>query len=96
MTLRRKCYQILKVSDRKGTLSYASDVLLIIVILLNALALILETVESIQRPFRAFFRYFDLFSILQFYCLVFVAFILAIGTTAYAPPAGRRWPKKQE
>jgi voltage-gated potassium channel len=66
MTLRRKTYEILKVSTRKGTLSHAFDVGLIVLILLNALALILETVESIYRPFRAFFYYFDLFSILFF------------------------------
>ncbi len=66
MTARRKVYQILKISDRKGTLSHAFDVFLIILILLNALALILETVESIYRPFRVFFYYFDLFSIMFF------------------------------
>jgi voltage-gated potassium channel len=66
MNLRRKCYEILKISDRKGTFSHAFDVFLIIVILLNALALILETVESIYRPLQVFFQYFDLFSILFF------------------------------
>jgi len=66
MSPRRKVYEILKISDRKGTLSRAFDVFLIIMILLNALALILETVEDIYRPFRAFFYYFDLFSILFF------------------------------
>ncbi|CAA9320747.1 MAG: Potassium voltage-gated channel subfamily KQT; possible potassium channel, VIC family [uncultured Cytophagales bacterium] len=66
MSPRRQVYEILKISDRKGTLSHAFDVFLIVVILLNALALILETVERIYVPFRAFFQYFDLFSILFF------------------------------
>ena len=66
MTLKRKCYEILKTSDRKGTLSYAFDVLLIVVILLNALALVLATVESIFFRFEPFFHYFDLFSIFFF------------------------------
>jgi voltage-gated potassium channel len=64
--VKRKIYEILKISDQKGTFSYAFDVFLIIVILLNALALILETVESIYRPGWIFFQYFDLFSILFF------------------------------
>ncbi len=81
MTLRRKCYEILKITDRKGTLSYAFDVFLIVLILLNALALILATVESIFRAYRPLFHYFDLFSIVFFT----VEYVLRVWTIPEHP-----------
>ncbi len=66
MTLRRKTYDILKISDKRGTVSHRFDMLLIVIILLNAPVLIFDSVESIHRPFATFFLYSDRFSIAFF------------------------------
>lgn len=66
MMIRRRVYEILKISDIKGSISYRFDILLIVIILLNALVLIFETVESIHRQHATFFMYFDRFSIAFF------------------------------
>ncbi len=47
MTLRRKTYDILKISDKRGTVSHRFDMLLIVIILLNAPVLIFDSVENI-------------------------------------------------
>jgi voltage-gated potassium channel len=63
MRLKRKIYEVLKISDRKGSLSWMFDVFLITLILLNVALLILETVESIYNSYSFFFQVFNWFSV---------------------------------
>ncbi len=64
--MKRKVYEILKVSDKKGSLSWKFDVFLIVIILLNVVALIMETVENIYRQYALVFTVFNWFSIIFF------------------------------
>lgn len=66
MGLKQRTYEILNVSKRKGDLSWWVDILLITLIILNALALILETVEPVYQKYKAFFYYFELISVALF------------------------------
>ncbi len=85
MGLKKRTYKILNVSDRRGDLSWWVDVFLISLISLNALALILETVEPIHRQHAAFFYYFELVSVIIFS----VEYVLRVWS-ANAHPAYRK------
>lgn len=66
MSFKKRTYEILNVSREKGDLSWWVDLFLITLISLNALALILETVESLSQQYSAFFYYFELVSVVVF------------------------------
>lgn len=66
MGIRRQLYEILKISDKKGSLSWKFDVFLITVILLNVLVTIIETVEDIYKQYRLFIDPFNWFSVIFF------------------------------
>lgn len=81
MTLKKRTYEILNVSKEKGDLSWWVDMLLITLISLNALALILETVQSIYEDYAVFFYYFELVSVLIFS----IEYVLRIWSVNEAP-----------
>jgi voltage-gated potassium channel len=66
MRIRREIYEVLKISERKGSLSWKFDVFLITLILLNVVVLVIETVESIYNSNRFFFHIFNWFSVIVF------------------------------
>lgn len=66
MRIRRKIYEILKISGKKGSLSWMFDVFLITIILLNVVFTILETVEEIYSRFNVFINAFNLVSVIFF------------------------------
>jgi voltage-gated potassium channel len=66
MRLKRRIYEILKISERKGSLSWKFDVFLITIILLNVIVMILETVEELYNNFSLFFDAFTWFSVVFF------------------------------
>lgn len=63
---KRRVFEILEVSDDKGDISWVIDFFLMMLIGLNVLAFILETVESIYALSPTFFLYFEYFSVLIF------------------------------
>ena len=72
LTVKRRIYGILSVSQEKKDLSWYVDLALIILIILNVLAVILESVPSIHQAYRNFFVGFEWFSVGVFsveYCL---------------------------
>lgn len=79
--MKRKLYEILKVSGKKGSISWFFDIFLILIIFLNVISLILETVVSIYREYRLFFNAFNLFSIGFFT----VEYILRVWTITENP-----------
>ncbi|MDX1685012.1 MAG: ion transporter [Saprospiraceae bacterium] len=63
---RRKVYQALEVSSKKYSFSWYIDLFLLVLISLNVVAILLETVHAIHQPLKDFFYYFDLFSVIIF------------------------------
>lgn len=66
MRIRKKVHQILHVSEKKGDLSWWFDLFLIVLILLNVLAIVIESVESIRIEYQSLFYHFEIFSVIFF------------------------------
>lgn len=65
--LRRKVYDVVeKAADPEETLSYAFDVFIMVLIILNVVCVVIETVESIHSEYEAWFWAFELFSVVVF------------------------------
>lgn len=64
--LRRRLFELLEVGSRAGGLSRKIDVFLIILIVVNILAVILETVESMNANFPGVFRWIEIVSVAIF------------------------------
>ncbi len=64
--MKKRVYQILNVSQRRGDLSWWVDVFLITLISLNVLAIILESVASLWAEYEACFLAFEAFSVAVF------------------------------
>ncbi len=65
-TLKEKVYRIFEPASEGDWSSKAFDIFLIVVIFLNVLAVILESVESISVAYSGFFKTFSLFSVTFF------------------------------
>lgn len=63
---RKRTAEVLYSADRDDPLTHFIDVALIILISLNVLAVILESVDSIRQPLEASFYYFEVFSVAAF------------------------------
>lgn len=81
MPFRKRIYEILSVSDKPGDLSWWVDVLIIVLIVLNVVAIVLESIESVRQQFRTAFYYFEVISVAVFT----VEYILRIWTANYIP-----------
>ena len=81
MSLKKRTYNMLAVSRKKGDLSWWVDIFLITLISLNAVALILETVESIYEQYATFFYYFELVSVILFS----IEYVLRVWSANAAP-----------
>lgn len=66
MTWKSRLYQILEKADKGDRASKIVDLFLMGLILLNILAVIIETVKSVQEQFAGFFIAFEYFSIVIF------------------------------
>ncbi len=64
--IKKKIHQILEVSDPGDEFGKIFDIILITLILLNALALILETIQPVADVMGDFFFWFEFYSVLFF------------------------------
>jgi len=64
--LKRRVYEVLEVAREGDVISRLFDVFITALILLNVLAVILETVESLAARYGPFFRVFEVFSVIVF------------------------------
>ena len=64
--LRRRTYEILEVAETGDWLSRVCDIGLILLILVNVAAVILETVDTLQAAYRDAFETFELISVAIF------------------------------
>ena len=66
MILRHKCYRILERSDIRDPIGKIVDIFLIILISLNVISVIIETVDWIHVQFRPYFEFIEIISIIVF------------------------------
>ena len=64
--VRLKIYKIIAVSEEKSGISYVFDICLILLILANVVAMILESVKSVRVQYETFFYWFELCSVMFF------------------------------
>ncbi|WP_421763062.1 ion transporter [Ekhidna sp.] len=64
--MRSTIYRIIEPSKKKNGASHYFDIFIIILILLNVLAIILESEESLRTIYRPVFRQFEIFSVIVF------------------------------
>lgn len=64
--MRKEVHQILSLSNKTGSYSWWTDLFLIILIILNILAIILESVVSLKQQYQAVFVKFEIFSVIVF------------------------------
>lgn len=89
-TLKQSIYQVLSVSSNRRDFSWYFDLGLITFILLNVLAIVLESVPALHEAYRAEFHAFEVFSVAVFS----VEYLLRLWTItedpAYAHPVWGR------
>ncbi len=66
MTLRRRLYLILEPTEKGGILERVFEFLLIIIIILNIVAIVMDSVDGYQLKYQALFRNFEIFSVIFF------------------------------
>src|SRR5688572_21374545 len=66
MTLRRRLYLILEPTEKGGILERIFEVLLVIIIILNIFAIVMDSVDEYGLRYRTFFRGFEIFSVIFF------------------------------
>jgi voltage-gated potassium channel len=64
--IKRRFYEILEVASPGDKPSRIFDIFIISLIFLNVVAIILETIEKLSLQFSAFFRIFEIFSVIIF------------------------------
>lgn len=79
--MKRRIHNILTVSKKSGDLSWYFDVFIITLIILNVIAIVLESIEPLRQHFQKQFDYFEIFSVIVFT----VEYILRIWTANLIP-----------
>lgn len=64
--IKRKLYKITELSCNKYSVSWYIDCFIILLILLNVVGIVLESVESIYTKYQELFYYFEIFSVVVF------------------------------
>lgn len=79
--MKKRIYHLLSVSKRAGDASWYTDVFIILLIVLNVITIVLESVEPIQLQYKAEFERFELFSVIVFT----VEYVLRVWTANLHP-----------
>ena len=86
MTFRRRLYLTLSPYERGGMIERIFEFILILTIILNILAIVLDSVESIHSSYKTFFDNFEVYSLI-FFTLEYIARIYSIvENPKYADP----------
>lgn len=80
-SLKRRLFQILSVSSTKRDFSWYFDLGLITLIVLNVLAVVLESVPSLEKAYYPHFQAFEYFSVVVFS----IEYLLRVWTITEAP-----------
>lgn len=66
MTLRRRLYLTLETTEKGGILERIFEIILVIIIILNIFAIVMDSVDEYDMQYRTFFRNFEIFSVVFF------------------------------
>lgn len=66
MSLRRRLYLILEPTEKGGILERIFEVMLVLIIILNIAAIVMDSVDAFDIEYREFFRDFEIFSVAFF------------------------------
>ena len=66
MINKKKIFDFVQLADKNDSASRYFDVFIISLILLNAIAIVLESIESLYTPNQVIFYYFEVFSVIVF------------------------------
>ena len=91
MTLRKRLYLTLEPTEKGGRIERIFEFFLIIIIILNILAIVLDSVEDIRAQYDAVFSVFEVISITLF-TIEYIARIYSIvESPKYRDPVRGRW-----
>lgn len=91
MTLRRRLYLTLEPTEKGGLIERIFEFFLIVIIILNILAIVLDSVQEIRQQYEEFFMKFEIFSIVLF-TIEYIARIYSIvESPKYSDPVTGRW-----
>lgn len=79
--VRRRIHNILSVSKKTGDLSWYFDVFIISLIVLNVIAIVLESIAPLRLEFKTYFENFEIFSVVIFT----VEYVLRVWTANLIP-----------
>ncbi len=86
MTIRRRLYLTLTPNEKGGVIERIFEIVLILIIILNILAIVLDSVNDIDQQYKTFFRIFEEFSVL-FFSIEYIARVYSIvENQKYADP----------
>ncbi len=66
MPLKKKVFDILAISKERGSLSWYADIFIIALIIVNVAAILAQSVDRIYLPYKQYFYYFEVFSVVIF------------------------------
>lgn len=79
--MKRRIYQILSISNKPGDLSWYFDIFIITLIILNVLAIVLESIQSLRQQYETTFFLFEMISVIVFT----IEYILRVWTANLNP-----------
>ena len=85
-TVRQRVSEIVKVATTGDRMSYAFDLFLVVLIVLNVLAVCLETVQPFAASWHGFFGAFELFSVVVFSIEFLLRVWSAVEDARFAAP----------
>ena len=83
---KKRIWEILEISKENDKQSKYFDYFISIIILLNVVAIILETEKTLAIYYKAFFKYFELFSIFIFSVEYLLRFWSCVSVEVYKNP----------
>jgi voltage-gated potassium channel len=84
--MRKELYHILNPPHQKGELSWYVDVFIIVLIALNVVAIVLESMEALSLKYANQFRLFEIFSVAVFSVEYILRFFTANENPQYRKP----------
>ena len=92
LSIRARVYEILEPSSRHDLTGRLVDTALIVLIVLNVLAVVFESVDSVWSAYGSWLLGFELFSVVVF-SFEYLARLWAAPERAHRTEAGHRWPR---
>lgn len=79
--MKQRIYHILSVSKKTGDISWYFDAFIITLIILNVIAIVLESIKALRLEYQSAFYFFELFSVVVFS----IEYILRVWTANLNP-----------